>query len=58
VRGTGIEAAALQAAVHRRMGGVRKLALVIEMSSSVRELALARIRARHPELDEAASRQG
>jgi hypothetical protein len=57
VRDTRSDAATIQAAIHRTMGGDRKLALVCEMSSYVRDLALARIRATRPELSEAGARQ-
>lgn len=54
---TSAEAARVQAAVHRKLGGVRKLLMTCQMSESVRALARARIRARHPEFDEAAVRE-
>lgn len=50
------EAAQIQAAVHRRMSGARKVLMACQMSNSVRALAHARIRNRHPNFDEAAVR--
>jgi hypothetical protein len=52
VNDTSIEAARIQALVHRRMGGARKLLMACQMSDAVRAMATARIRARHPELNE------
>ena len=52
VHDTSVEAARVQAAVHRRMGGVRKFMMACEMSDSVRAIVRDRIRARHPEFDE------
>lgn len=54
---TSAEAARVQAAVHRRLGGVRKFLIACQMSETVRALACARIRARHPEFDDAAVRE-
>jgi hypothetical protein len=53
---TSTEAARIQAAVYRRLGGSRRFEIACEMSMAVRELARARIRAKHPELDEDAIR--
>jgi hypothetical protein len=52
VNDTSIEAARIQALVHRRMGGPRKLLIACQMSDAVRAMACARIRSRHPELNE------
>jgi len=56
VQDTSTEAARVQAAVHRKMGGVRKFLIACRMSDSVRSIARARIKARHPEFDEIAIR--
>ena len=53
---TSAEAAQVQAGVHRKLGGVRKFLMMCQMSESVRTIACARIRAQHPEFDEAAVR--
>ena len=52
VRDTSTEAARIQAAVHRGMGGVRKFLMACQMSDSVRAIARARIKSLHPEFDE------
>lgn len=52
VNDTSSEAALVQALVHRRMGGARKLLMACQMSDAVRAMACARIRSRHPELSE------
>lgn len=39
----------IQARIHRRMTGVERLMLALEMSESARELALARLRRVHPD---------
>ena len=52
VNDTSSEAARVQALVHRRMGGPRKLLMACQMSDAVRALASARIRSRNPELNE------
>ena len=54
---TSAEAARVQAAVHRKLGGARKLLMTCQMIETVRSLACARIRTRHPEFDEAAVRE-
>ena len=46
---TSPEAAEIQAGIHRRMTGEERLRLAVEMSETARELALARLRAEHPE---------
>lgn len=46
---TSPEAAALQASIQRRLTGVERLRLALEMSYAARELALARLRREHPE---------
>lgn len=46
---TSPEAAEIQASIHRRMTGAERLRLAVEMSMTARELALARLRAQHPE---------
>ena len=52
VNDTSSEAARIQALVHRRMGGPRKVLMACQMSDAVRAMACARIRSRRPELDE------
>ena len=52
VNDTSSDAARVQALVHRRMGGPRKLMMACQMSDAVRAMAIARIRSRHPELNE------
>ena len=52
VNDTSSDAARVQALVHRRMGGPRKLMMACQMSDAVRAMASARIRSRHPELNE------
>jgi hypothetical protein len=49
---TSPEAAAIQAAIHRRMTGEQRLALAVEMSLFARELATARLRQQHPDWSE------
>jgi hypothetical protein len=56
VQDTSAEAAQIQAAVHRKMGGVRKFLMACKMSDSVRAIARDGIRDRHPEFDEIAVR--
>lgn len=56
VQDTSAEAVRVQAAVHRKMGGVRKFLMACKMSDSVRAIACDGIRARHPEFDEVAVR--
>jgi ATP-dependent Clp protease ATP-binding subunit ClpA len=46
---TSPEAAAIQAAIHRRMTGEQRLLLTIEMSEFARELAASRLRQEHPD---------
>jgi hypothetical protein len=46
----------IQTEIRRALGGPRRLELACEMSESVRELARARIRSKHPEFDESATR--
>lgn len=53
---TSTEAARVQTEIHRGLGGPRRLELACQMSETVRELARARIRSKHPEFDEAAIR--
>lgn len=45
-------AAALQTTIHRRLTGVERLGLALEMSSFVRTLALTRLRQQHPDWSE------
>jgi hypothetical protein len=52
VNDTSSDVARVQALVHRRMGGPRKLMMACQMSDAVRAMASARIRSRHPELNE------
>ncbi len=49
---TSPEAAEIQAAIHRRMTGVERLRMAMEMSLAARELAAARLRLEHPEWSE------
>ncbi len=49
VSDTSPEAAAIQASIHRRMTGEQRLELAYEMSVFARELAMARLRAEHPD---------
>ena len=51
---TSPDAAKVQAEVHRRLSGSRKISIACEMIEAARELARARIRARYPHFDEAA----
>lgn len=51
------EAAEVQAEVIRRLGPERRFELACQMSEAVRELARARLRATHPELDASAIRE-
>jgi hypothetical protein len=53
---TSAEAAQIQTEIRRALGGAGRLELACQMSESVRELARARIRSKHPEFDESASR--
>ncbi len=46
---TSPEAAEIQASIYRRMTGAERLRLAVEMSMAARELALARLRAEHPD---------
>jgi len=56
VQDTSKEASQAQAAIHRRMGGARKFAMACQMSNSVRSMAHARLRTRHPDFNEVAIR--
>ena len=47
---TSEKAAAIQQDIFRRMSTSRRLQLALEMSESLREIALAGLRYRHPEL--------
>ena len=49
---TGSEAAALQRAIHRRLGGPGRLRLALEMSVAARSMTLARLRLRYPHYSE------
>ena len=49
---TTIDAHAAQVAAWRRMGPERRMALALEMSNDIREVARAGIRHRHPEYDD------
>lgn len=51
------KASALQRRILAKMTGEERLRLAIEMSDAARELALCRLRAEHPELDEASIRR-
>jgi hypothetical protein len=52
-RDTSDEAAHVQAEIVRNMGAERRFQLACQMSEMVRELARARIRSQHPEMDDA-----
>lgn len=52
-RDTRPEAHSARIAIYRRIGGPRRLALALEMSDDARAIALAGVRARHPDYDEA-----
>ncbi|HET9741777.1 MAG TPA: hypothetical protein VFQ00_03415 [Terriglobales bacterium] len=49
---TSPEAAAVQTEIFRRMNPSQRLRMAIEMSDSMRNLALAGLRSRRPELNE------
>ena len=49
---TNPEAAAIQREIFRRMTTEERLRLALEMSDSLREVALAGLRSRRPDLDE------
>jgi hypothetical protein len=49
---TSPEAAAIQAEIFRRMTPAQRLRLALEMSESIRNIALAGLRSRRPELNE------
>jgi DUF1365 family protein len=53
MRDTSPEAAAFQEAIFRRMTPERRLRLALEMSESMRDIALAGLRSRRPELSDA-----
>ena len=53
---TSAEAAHVQTEIHLALGGPRRLQLACQMSETVRDLARARIRSKHPEFDEPATR--
>jgi len=53
VRDTTPMAAALQASIHRRLTGVDRLGLALEMSLTARELSRTRLRREHPDWSEA-----
>jgi hypothetical protein len=46
---TSATSAALQLSIHRKLTGAQRLQLALEMSHAVRELALTRLRAQHPD---------
>jgi hypothetical protein len=48
---TSPKAAAIQREIFRRMTSAARLRLALEMSESIRDVALAGLRARHPELN-------
>ena len=52
MRDTTPEAAEVQAAIHRQLGGVGRLMIALEMSRLAQELAKARIRCLHPDYTE------
>ena len=45
------DARAMQRAIHRRMDGSRRVALMFEMSEEARAITLAGLRRQYPELD-------
>ena len=49
---TSSRAAAIQEEIFRRMTTAQRLKLALEMSESMRNIALAGLRSRHPELSE------
>lgn len=49
---TSPEAAAIQAEIFRRMTPAQRLKLALEMSESMRNIALAGLRSRRPDLNE------
>ena len=49
---TSPEAAAIQAEIFRRMTPAERVKLALEMSDSMRNVALAGLRSRHPEMRE------
>ena len=53
LRETSAAAVEVQTSIHRKLSGVERLALALEMSLVARELALARLRDRHPEWSDA-----
>lgn len=53
MRDTSPKAAAVQQAIFRRMTPEQRLWLALEMSESMRDIALAGLRSRRPELSEA-----
>ena len=54
VNDTTEDAAKVQAEVHRKLGGPRRVLIACQMSDVVRSLAHARIKACHPEFDDTA----
>jgi hypothetical protein len=50
---TTAEAAAVQAAVHRKLSSVQRLTTALEMSIMMRELSAARLKRDHPEWSDA-----
>jgi hypothetical protein len=56
VRDTTPDAAAVRIAVYRRMTDEQRVHLGVELSESARVTALAAIRSRHPDYDEAQAR--
>lgn len=51
MKDTAKEAQEIQTAVHRRMGGDRRVEIAIDLSEAVRELSRARIRKQYPGFD-------
>ena len=49
---TSPEAAAIQAEIFRRMTPAERVKMALEMSDSMRNVALAGLRSRHPEMTE------
>lgn len=51
------DAAAVQIAAYRRLGGSARVAIAFRLGTLVRETALAGIRRRHPEYDDGQARR-
>jgi hypothetical protein len=49
---TSAEAAAIQEAIHRRLGPAKRLKIALELSDLAKSFAIAGLRLRHPEYSE------